>query len=154
MVPEHRARSRATFDRETINGAGQDSGWAELGRSSTVARRGPWEGLAEACSELSDTEWARPTECPGWDVKDQLSHLIGIEQMVMGQGPPEWDGPLGDHVKNDFAALNEKWIAVRRPEDGDAVLAEFGAVTAERLTTLRGLTDDDWAKVGFSPVGE
>jgi uncharacterized protein (TIGR03083 family) len=122
--------------------------------AATTALAETWGSLAHACHALVTQEWELPTECPGWDVKDQLSHLIGIEQMVMGQGPPEWDGPLGDHVKNDFAALNEKWIAVRRPEAGDAVLAEFGAVTAERLSTLRQLTDDDWAKVGFSPVGD
>ena len=26
----------------------------------------------------------------------------------MGEPAPEWDGPLGDHVKNDFAATNER----------------------------------------------
>ena len=54
-----------------------------------------WGALAEVCSELSDTEWALPTECPGWDVKDLLSHLIGIERSIMGEPVPEWDGPSG-----------------------------------------------------------
>jgi uncharacterized protein (TIGR03083 family) len=154
MVTEHRARSRATFDRVTINGAGQDSGWAELGRSSTVALRETWEGLAEACSELSDTEWALPTECPGWDVKDQLSHLIGVERMVMGQPAPAWDGPFGPHVRNDFARSNEPWIAVRRPLPGATVQAEFVEVTETRLAQLELLTEDEWAAVGPTPVGE
>ena len=92
----------------TDNGAGQDGGWRQRGLRATEALRETWEGLAEVCFELSATEWALPTECPGWDVKDQLSHLIGIERAIMGEAAPEWDGPLGDHVKNDFAAMNER----------------------------------------------
>jgi uncharacterized protein (TIGR03083 family) len=61
---------------------------------------------------------------------------------------------MGDHVKNDFAAMNEPWICVRRPFPGDDILAEFEAVIAARLAALRALSDDDWAQIGWSPVGE
>ncbi len=154
MVTEPGAPLRATFDRVTINGAGQDSGWAERGRAATLALRETWEGLAEVCDELTDTEWALPTACPGWDVKDQLSHLIGIERAIMGEPAPAWDGPFGDHVQNDFARTNEPWVAVRRPWPGATVLAEFVEVTQTRLAQLDGLTDDEWAAVGWSPLGE
>lgn len=138
----------------TDNNAGQDGGWAQRGLEATAALKGTWESLAEASFELSSTEWARPTECPGWDVKDQLSHLIGIERSLLGEAPPEWDGPLGDHVKNDFAAMHEPWIAVRRPLEGRAVRAEFVDVTTLRLGQLGERTEEEWAVVGFSPVGQ
>lgn len=128
--------------------------WTERGRRATEALEATWGSLAEVCHALVSQEWALPTECPGWDVKDQLSHLIGIERLLLGETPPVWDGPLGEHVKNDFAAANEPWICVRRPLPGDDVLAEFNEVTATRLAALRALTPDEWAKVGFSPVGE
>jgi uncharacterized protein (TIGR03083 family) len=121
---------------------------------ATEALRETWGGLAEACFELSSNEWALPTECPGWDVKDQLSHLIGIERTIMGEAAPEWDGPRGDHVKNDVAAMNEAWVAVRRPLDGAAVRAEFVEVTTARLGQLGERTEDEWAVVGWSPVGQ
>jgi uncharacterized protein (TIGR03083 family) len=121
---------------------------------ATEALRETWGGLAEACFELSSTEWALPTECPGWDVKDQLSHLIGIERSIMGDAPPQWDGPPGDHVKNDFAAVNEAWVAVRRPLEGAAVRAEFIGVTDTRLGQMEERTEDEWAEVGWSPVGQ
>ncbi len=136
------------------NGAGQDGGWRERGLRARAALEETWTSLAEACHDLSGTEWGLPTECPGWDVKDQLSHLIGIERALMGEAPPVWDGPLGDHVKNDFAARNETWVAVRRAEPGPAVHAEFVEVTRDRLRTLDGLTEEQWAAVGWSPVGE
>jgi uncharacterized protein (TIGR03083 family) len=138
----------------TDNGAGQDGGFRQQGMKATEALRETWGGLAEACFELSSSEWALPTECPGWDVKDQLSHLIGIERTIMGEAAPEWDGPRGDHVKNDFAAMNEAWVAVRRPLDGAAVRAEFVEVTGTRLRQLQDRTEDEWAVVGWSPVGQ
>jgi uncharacterized protein (TIGR03083 family) len=121
---------------------------------ATDALRQTWGGLAEACFELSSREWALPTECPGWDVKDQLSHLIGIERTIMGEAAPEWGGPFGDHVKNDFAAMNEAWVAVRRPLEGAAVRDEFVEVTETRLGQLGERTEDEWAVVGWSPVGQ
>jgi uncharacterized protein (TIGR03083 family) len=154
MVPELGAPRSATFGLVTINGAGQDSGWTEVGRAATIALRETWEGLAEACYELTDTEWALPTACPGWDVKDQLSHLIGIERTIMGEAAPVWESPFGDHVQNDFARTNEPWVAVRRPWPGDTVRAEFVDVTQTRLAQLDLLTEDEWAEVGWSPVGQ
>jgi uncharacterized protein (TIGR03083 family) len=121
---------------------------------ATEALKETWGGLAEACLELSSNEWALATECPGWDVKDQLSHLIGIERSLMGEAPPQWDGPLGDHVKNDFAAMNETWVAVRRPLEGATVRAEFVEVTDTRLAQLGERSEDEWAVVGWSPVGQ
>jgi uncharacterized protein (TIGR03083 family) len=136
------------------NGAGQDGGWAQRGREATAALAETWGALAEVSYELSATEWALPTECPGWDVKDQLSHLIGIERSIMGESAPEWDGPLGAHVRNDVAAMNERWVAVRRPLPGAAVRAEFVEVTGTRLADLAARTEDEWAVVGWSPVGD
>ena len=138
----------------TDNGAGQGSGWQERGLAARAALAETWRSLAEACSDLSATDWALGTECPGWDVKDQLSHLIGIERALNGEPAPEWDGPLGPHVRNDFAAMNERWIAVRRPLAGATVRAEFVEVTTGRLAALEALSEEEWAQVGWSPVGE
>jgi uncharacterized protein (TIGR03083 family) len=135
-------------------GAGQDGGWSQRGREATGALAETWGGLAEVTYELSDTEWALATECPGWDVRDQLSHLIGIERIIMGEPAPEWDGPLGDHVRNDVGARNEAWIAVRRPFPGATVRAEFVEVTGTRLAQLAALGEQEWAAVGWSPVGD
>ena len=128
--------------------------WTERGRAATAALAETWGSLAEACHALVTQEWALPTPCPGWDVKDQLSHLIGIERLLLGETAPTWDGPLGEHVKNDFAAMNEPWVCVRRGVPGDTVLAEFTEVTQRRLAALGATTDAQWAEVGWSPVGE
>jgi uncharacterized protein (TIGR03083 family) len=136
------------------NGAGQEGGWRQRGLQATDALDETWASLAEVTHELSATEWALPTECPGWNVKDQVSHVIGIERTLMGEAAPAWEGPLGDHVKNDFAAMHEPWIAVRRSHTGPEVHAELVEVTATRLDQLRARSEEEWARVGFSPVGD
>jgi uncharacterized protein (TIGR03083 family) len=154
MVGRPQARSGGRVDPVSDNGAGQDGDWLRQGRRARTGLAETWGALAEVCFELSDTEWALPTECPGWNVKDQLSHLIGIERAIMGEGVPEWHEPLGDHVKNDFAAINEPFVAVRRVLPGPAVLAEFVEVTRTRLAQLDALSAAEWAALGWSPVGE
>ncbi|MFZ0250612.1 MAG: maleylpyruvate isomerase family mycothiol-dependent enzyme [Acidimicrobiales bacterium] len=136
------------------NGAGQDGDWLRRGVRARGALGETWGALSDVCAGLSAAEWARPTPCPGWDVKDQLSHLIGIELAIMGEPVPEWDGPLGAHVKNDFAATNERFVAVRRAQPGPAVREEFVEVTTTRLAQLDALDAAEWAAVGWSPVGE
>ena len=33
---------------------------------------------------LTDEEWSRPTECPGWDVRAMAGHTVGMAQMASG----------------------------------------------------------------------
>ena len=154
MVTRPAGRSGGTVAPVSDNDAGQDVRWGQRGLKATEALGETWGALAEVCHELSATEWGLPTECPGWDVKDQLSHLIGIERSLLGEPAPEWDGPLGPHVKNDVGAMNERWIAVRRPRPGADVRAEFVEVSGTRLAQLARRTDEQWAAVGWSPVGD
>jgi uncharacterized protein (TIGR03083 family) len=134
--------------------AGQDGGWRRRGLRATAALAETWGSLAEVCADLSATEWARPTECPGWDVKDQISHVIGIERTIMGEPLPEWDAPPAAHVRNDVATMNERWVGVRRARSGPEVRAEFVEVAATRLARLEACTEDEWAAPGWSPVGD
>ncbi|MGP8060523.1 MAG: maleylpyruvate isomerase N-terminal domain-containing protein [Acidimicrobiales bacterium] len=113
-----------------------------------------WASTVDACSGLEPEEWDRPTDCPGWSVRDLLSHLIGIERSLMGDAAPVLGGPVPGHVRNPMGELNEAWVAARRERRGDDVLAEFAAVTARRLDQLAGLGPEDWVRVGWSPVGE
>ncbi len=138
----------------TDNGAGQDGGWRQRGQKATKALAETWAALAEACYELSGTEWALPTECPGWDVKDQLSHLIGIERAIMGEAAPRLGRPPRRPREERLRGANEPWVAVRAAVPGAAVRAEFVEVTETRLAQLGRAADEEWAAVGWSPVGE
>ena len=45
-----------------------------------------WENFG---SELSEEEWLTSSRCPGWTVKDNLSHIAGTENMLAGNPAPE-----------------------------------------------------------------
>jgi uncharacterized protein (TIGR03083 family) len=112
-----------------------------------------WRSTAEACENLSPQQWDTMTDCPGWTVRDQLSHLIGIESMLLGRPSPD-PAPSGlPHVHNDMGEMNEAWVHARRNVPGDEVLAEFEEVTKARLAAFEEMTDEDLEKDTPSPIG-
>jgi uncharacterized protein (TIGR03083 family) len=113
-----------------------------------------WRAIDELCQGLDDAQWELPTDCPGWTVKDNVSHLIGIENMLRGApaDPPITERPA--HVRNDFGAFNEAAVAARRARPGTEVLAEFRAVARERIDALRALPAEKWDEVGPTPTGQ
>ena len=38
-----------------------------------------WASIQVLCADLTDAQWDEPTGCPGWTVKDNLSHLVDYE---------------------------------------------------------------------------
>jgi len=96
----------------------------------------------------------RPTVCPGWTVRDHVSHLIGIERSLLGEAQPPAVAPLPEHVANPIGAANEAWVAQRRTVPGAEVLAEFVHVAAQRLAELATFSTDRFDEVGWSPVGQ
>ena len=109
--------------------------------------------MGEVGGDLGEDEWELPTGCPGWSVKDQFSHVIGTERMLLGLEAPPHEDPRAGYVRNDIGAFNERWVAAYRPRPGAEVLADFLAVTAERLGTLKAMGDDDFAAPSMTPLG-
>ena len=115
--------------------------------------RAEWAALVELCSDLSEQDWQRATDCPGWTVKDNVAHLVGTELSLLGEPMPD---PVSDrpHVRNDLGAMNEGWVEHFRAQSGDAVLKRFSEVAAQRVTALRAMSEDEMAASTRGPVGE
>ena len=113
-----------------------------------------WASIVVACEELDDEQWNRATDCPGWTVKDQVSHLIGIEQALLGEPSPPPLSEVPAHVLNPFGEMNEAWVEARRGVPGAEVLAEFVATTNRRIDALAAMDRDQFDTVGWSPVGD
>jgi len=112
-----------------------------------------WASIDRLCSGLTDSQWELPTGCPGWTVKDNVSHLVDYEARAIGRpGPQREPGPL-PHAKNDLGRANEVGVDARRSKPGSAVLEEFREVTSERLAQLGQLTDQDLAAQTMTPAG-
>jgi uncharacterized protein (TIGR03083 family) len=113
-----------------------------------------WHSTGEGCAELSDAEWDAPTECVGWSVRDQLSHVIGTELWLLGHASPPPVDPAPAHVHNPIGEQNEAWVEERRGRPGIAVLDEFIEVTGRRVAELTGFSEERFEVVGPSPIGE
>jgi uncharacterized protein (TIGR03083 family) len=50
---------------------------------------------------LSDADWERPSDCPGWRARDVLAHLVDIEEVLVAEEEPDptRDVPLSEWTK-------------------------------------------------------
>lgn len=103
---------------------------------------------------LREADFDRPTECPGWTVKDQFSHVVGIEGWLEGEPPPEVDTSGLAHVKNEQGAFIERFVEERRGQSGPAIVQELQDVLAKRLSALHepSLTVDSQVRGPFGPT--
>lgn len=114
-----------------------------------------WRSIAALCDGLTEAEWKTPTDCPGWSVQDQVSHLAGSETGILGD--PDPDHTPGDdalaHTRSEQGRRNEVVVDFRRPWSGAQVLSDFRAKTARRVAILRAMSDADFAVEMQTPVG-
>ena len=106
--------------------------------------------LGHGCEVQDLTE---PTECPGWTVHDQISHVVGVEAWLEGHKDPRVDMPHYEHIRNDLGKKVEYAVEVRRGRTAAEVVAELEDVLAQRLSTLRNpiLTDSSIINGPFGP---
>ncbi len=113
-----------------------------------------WGATAAVLGQLHPDAWDLATDCPGWSVRDHVSHMVGTELSLLGTAAPPAPDPMPEHVRNPIGQANEAWVEARRHLPGTEVLAEFVEVTARRLEQLRAMPPQRWAQLGWSPVGE
>src|SRR5829696_5232374 len=112
-----------------------------------------WASLVALGRELAADDWDRPTDCPGWTVRDQYSHVVRTESAMLGREPSPPLGAFPPHVRNPIGEGNERDVTLRRDRPGPEVLAELEEVTAARLAALRAMDDADFAAESWGPVG-
>jgi uncharacterized protein (TIGR03083 family) len=113
-----------------------------------------WQALSDVGVGLSEVQWKRPSDLPGWSVQDNLSHVIGIERLLEGlpaADPLEGDPPR--YVHNPIGELNEREVAARRGKPGADVLAEWDDLRIVRQRTLAAAGPDYFAQPMQTPTG-
>ncbi|MHB8380411.1 MAG: maleylpyruvate isomerase family mycothiol-dependent enzyme [Acidimicrobiales bacterium] len=113
-----------------------------------------WTSIDRTLRSQSPDAYDAATPCPGWSVRDVLSHLVGFEAMMNGEPVPEHVGAWPAHVKNPIGEINEAFVVAFRSTPGTEILDHFRSTTRRSLERLRRLSDEEWAKVGWSPEGE
>ena len=107
-----------------------------------AAHRQVFDGCLTAVDGLDEAGWATPTGCPGWDVHDQLAHVIGVERTMLGDPADEIELPELAHVRNDLGRFVEVAVQARRGRSGAALVAEAQETFARRLAVLDALGPD------------
>lgn len=113
-----------------------------------------WSSISSLLADKSEESFLSPTPCPGWSVKDVLSHLYGFEQMLSGDPVPTVSGGYPDYVKNPIGELNEAYVIEGRRSSGQEALTRFRETAGKSLSRLRALTPEEWEIVGWSPEGD
>lgn len=123
----------------------------ELLERNTAAWKHTADSVLEVAGTFQPAEWDRPTECPGWTVKDVVSHLVSVERALLGEPWPEYALPEDmPHVRHDFGRMLEIGVHARRQVPGEEVLEELRAAVGRRMAAL---PDADPAEPTLSPVG-
>ena len=97
-----------------------------------------WRHTVQAVIDLGHSchqaDFERPTACPGWTVKDQISHIVGTELWVGYGEVPQVQVPRFGHVLHEMGAFLEKAVEVRRARVGEWSSPNSPRVFAMRIT--------------------
>ena len=120
----------------------------------TEALETTWTSIDQLVRPQPPESYDAMTPCPGWSVKDVLSHLVGFEKMLHGDPVPQHHGRWPDYVRNPIGEFNEAFVQANRERPGREVLDDFRDQSVRSIAALRSLDDTAWEKVGWSPEGE
>ncbi|MGA7835333.1 MAG: maleylpyruvate isomerase family mycothiol-dependent enzyme [Acidimicrobiales bacterium] len=114
-----------------------------------------WSSIDRTVRPREPEAYDAQTPCPGWTVRDVVSHLLGFELMNRGElSPRHHEGLWPSHVKNPIGEINESMVETYRAWPGIEVLDLFRTTANRSIEHLRSLDDEAWEKVGWSPEGE
>ncbi|SMQ17642.1 TIGR03083 family protein [Streptomyces sp. Ag82_O1-12] len=111
------------------------------------------EAISELLQSLPEAEWNRRTPCPGWSVRDVVSHVIGLDCEMLGDPRPIHSLPRDlFHVTNEHQRYMEMQVDVRRHHTAPEMTSELEYVIIRRNRQLRNESRDPGTKVR-GPLG-
>ncbi|MCX2968069.1 MULTISPECIES: maleylpyruvate isomerase family mycothiol-dependent enzyme [Streptomyces] len=96
------------------------------------------EAISALVQPLPESGWNRATACPGWSVRDVVSHVIGLECELLGDPRPIHTLPRDlYHVTDETSRRMEVQVDVRRHHTGAEMTAELEYTIIRRARQLR-----------------
>ncbi|MGP3687168.1 maleylpyruvate isomerase family mycothiol-dependent enzyme [Streptomyces sp. IBSNAI002] len=112
------------------------------------------EAISELVLPLAEGEWNRATPCPGWSVRDVVSHIIGIECEQLGDPRPIHTVARDlRHVVDEFSRYMEVQVDVRRHHTAPEMTSELEYTVIRRSRQLRNEKRDPDTMVR-GPLGD
>lgn len=111
------------------------------------------DAISELVSPLVEGEWNRRTPCPGWSVRDVVSHVIGLDCEILGDPRPIHTLPRDlFHVTNEHQRYMEMQVDVRRHHTAPEMTSELEYTVIRRNRQLRNESRQPDAKMR-GPLG-
>ncbi|MFE1954611.1 MULTISPECIES: maleylpyruvate isomerase family mycothiol-dependent enzyme [Streptomyces] len=96
------------------------------------------EAISELVTPLAEGEWNRATPCPGWSVRDIVSHVIGVDCEMLGDPRPIHTLPRDlYHVQTEGQRYQEIQVDVRRHHTAPEMVSELEYTIIRRSRQLR-----------------
>ncbi|MFF2651395.1 maleylpyruvate isomerase family mycothiol-dependent enzyme [Streptomyces sp. NPDC058045] len=96
------------------------------------------EAISELVGPLTEGEWNQQTPCPGWSVRDIVSHVIGVDCEMLGDPRPIHTLPRDlHHVQNEAQRYQEVQVDVRRHHTAPEMTSELEYTVIRRNRQLR-----------------
>ena len=95
------------------------------------------EDVVTLLRSLSDDDWSRPTDLPGWDVRAVAAHLAHLESELAGNAQEDVEVQDVEHVVSPMGAYTERGPIVRSSWSTDEIIDELERSCAKRLAELR-----------------
>jgi uncharacterized protein (TIGR03083 family) len=110
--------------------------------------------LDDVLRELGPDEWAMPSRCAGWSIKDVAAHLVSVNRFWTASVRAGLAGSPTSFLANfDPVATPEQIVAGMRALSPGDVMEQFTSSNEELLELLGGLTEEDWAVIAEAPPG-
>jgi uncharacterized protein (TIGR03083 family) len=94
------------------------------------------QAIVELGRSCTDADFDRPTACPGWTVKDQISHVVGLESWRHTGDVPRAEVPDYPHMDGPMAQFVERSVELRRSMVGSKVVDELETLLLDRVAKL------------------
>ncbi|MFJ3882767.1 maleylpyruvate isomerase family mycothiol-dependent enzyme [Streptomyces sp. NPDC090077] len=112
------------------------------------------EAISELVLPLPEGQWNLPTPCPGWSVRDVVSHIIGMELEQLGDPRPIHTLPRDlRHVVDEFTRYMEVPVDVRRHHTAPEMTSELEYTVIRRQRQLRNEKRDPATTMVRGPQG-
>ncbi|MFF9376117.1 maleylpyruvate isomerase family mycothiol-dependent enzyme [Streptomyces griseoluteus] len=96
------------------------------------------DAISELVNPLAEAEWNRRTPCPGWSVRDVVSHVIGLDCEMLGDPRPIHTLPRDlFHVTNEAQRYMEMQVDVRRHHTAPEMTSELEYTVIRRNRQIR-----------------
>lgn len=112
-----------------------------------------WTSTDRLLSEIGSEEWALPTPCTDWDVRQLAAHVAGgqsgFEGLPQPEPPPGWTTD-----KEGVDEMTARGVAARADWSPQEIIDELSAAADAQLRRLRKLDPAGWEQPADWPPGD